>query len=125
MLYRALLVDDDLHTLFYFEQILRPTGLGILKAGDGEQALELLYEYVPALVVLDLLLPRRSGLEVLQQIATTPGLDHVNVIVVSSQSRSFVNPAAPLARALAYLVKPVSPRDLRAVVQQALAALPG
>lgn len=124
MPHHALLVDDDIHTLFLFEQILRPSGLSVLKAEDGIQALEILNLYTPVIVFLDLLLPRVNGLEVLNFIIETPRLNSVMVVVISSQSRSLVSQSAPLARAQAYFMKPINPKDIRAATQQAIAGFP-
>jgi twitching motility two-component system response regulator PilG len=121
----ALLVDDDRHTLFFLEHLLRSTGLTLLKAGDGEQALELLDEYTPALIFLDMLLPRISGSEVLDFIARTPRLNATCVVVISSQSLDYFPDSLPLDRANMYLTKPVSPKDIRDAAQQAMTSVSG
>lgn len=125
MTYQALLVDDDIHTLFLFEQILRPTGVGILKAEDGLQALEILDACTPTIIYLDLLLPHVNGLVVLDHIIGTPRLSRVPVVVVSSQSRSYMPQSASLEQVHTYLLKPIKPGHLLAPVRQIMAAAPG
>ena len=121
----ALLVDDDRHTLVFLEHLLRPTGLTLLKAGDGEQALEILDEYTPALIFLDMLLPRVSGLEVLDFIARSPRLNAAYVVVISSQSRRYFPNSLQLGRANLYLTKPIKPKDIRDAAQQVITSAPG
>lgn len=119
----ALLVDDDNHMLFFLEQVLRPSGLTLLKATDGEQALEILYENTPALILLDILLPKVSGMDVLDFIARTPRFNDTFVMVISSQSRSFFTKQVQLARANVYSTKPVSTKDIREAAQQVLVGM--
>jgi CheY-like chemotaxis protein len=117
--YIALIVDDDQPTLLFLEQVLSPLDLHVMRAEDGAQALELLENYTPVIMFLDMLMPTVSGLEVLEFIDNTPRLNNVFVAVVSAH-RSF-EAAGALQRANAYYVKPIRPKDIRDVTQNALA----
>lgn len=116
----ALLVDDDPYTLVLMEHILGPVGCKLLTAADGLQALNILQADTPMLLLLDILMPRVTGLDVLNFIMETPRLNPMFVAVLSSQNRRFFAHAPQLARADAYLMKPVSPVVLRDMAQQAI-----
>jgi two-component system, OmpR family, alkaline phosphatase synthesis response regulator PhoP len=107
----ALAVDDDQHTLFFIEQVLRPTGLEIILAQDGRQALDTLKSVTPSVLFLDMLLPHISGIELLDFILKTPRLNATYVVVVSAHNH--FPSSEQLARVDTYLVKPVRPKEIR------------
>ncbi len=111
MQHYGLIVDDDQHTLIFIEQVLRPTGLHIVQAQDGIQALELLKTTTPNVLFLDMLLPGISGLDLLKFIVETPRLNSTYVVVVSAHKH--FPPSDELSRVDTYLVKPVRPKDIR------------
>jgi CheY-like chemotaxis protein len=111
MQYYALAVDDDQHTLFFIEQVLQSTGLEIILAQDGAQALETLKSVTPSIIFLDMLLPQISGIELLDYIVKTPRLNSIHVVVVSAHNHFPLS--EQLARVDAFLVKPVRPKDIR------------
>lgn len=114
----ALIVDDDHFSVYYIEQVLRPIGIQLLKAEDGAQALQMLESYTPSIVFLDMLLPRVSGIELLDFIKKTPRLNVTYVAVVSAHNHF---PASPqLSRVDAYFVKPVPPQTIRDAARHAI-----
>jgi CheY-like chemotaxis protein len=114
----ALIVDDDLQTLYFFDQVLQPTGMEILKAQDGLSALENLQSTTPCVLFLDMLLPITSGMEVLKFIYQTPRLNSTYVVVVSAHN-SFP-PSEQLGRVDAFFVKPILAKDIREAALYAL-----
>jgi two-component system, OmpR family, phosphate regulon response regulator PhoB len=105
----ALVVDDDPDTGALIAYTLERGGWSVRQARDGEQAVMLAREHVPRVVVLDLALPRMSGLGVLRTLKswkhqTTP------VVVVSAFGSCTYLPI--LRRADAIVKKPFSPSDL-------------
>lgn len=119
MAHTALLVDDDQMTLTFLEQALNPTGVLSILAADGKQAIELLQEHTPAIMFLDMLLPKVSGLQVLDFVLSAPHLNDMFVAIISAHDH-FPN-SPQLERADAYFVKPLRVKDLREVTQQAIA----
>ena len=77
----VLLVDDNNLIVAAYQNLLKINGFGVLVATDGEAAIELALGEKPDLVLLDLQLPKRSGLEVLQTLRAAPDLKAVPVIV--------------------------------------------
>ncbi|NPV08508.1 MAG: hybrid sensor histidine kinase/response regulator [Anaerolineae bacterium] len=82
---KVLVVDDDAGVVRLAERCLRALlpGAKVLKAYDGDRAVELLEER-PDLVLLDLVLPGRSGLEVLACLRTTPGMGGTPVVAITA-----------------------------------------
>ncbi len=121
----ALLVDDDPHTLLLMEHILGPVGCKMVTAADGLDALNILQTETPNMIFLDILMPHVTGLDVLNFIIETPRLNQMYVVVLSSQQRRLFADAPQLARADAYLVKPISPVVMRQMAQQVVASFVG
>ena len=115
---QILLVDDDQQTLIFLEQVLRSTGVKILTAEDGVQALDILQALTPSIVLLDMFMPQVSGFELLDFIQQTPRLNGTYAVVVSAHNH--FPPSDVLSRVDAYLVKPIRPKELRDTVQRAI-----
>jgi DNA-binding response OmpR family regulator len=92
----------------------------VIEACDGEEAWALIKERKPALVLLDLNMPKRSGLEVLKSIRADPELRGTQVMVLTSSDQQSDIDAGILAGADYYLTKPFSPADLVARVSEAI-----
>src|SRR5258706_4459655 len=78
-----LLVDDDPAILLLFSEILRAEGYKVLQAGSGRQGLQVASGERPDLVLLDVMLPDLSGLEVCRQIKKDPVLSDTFVVLFS------------------------------------------
>ncbi len=113
----ALIVDDDPHTLMLWNAVLKPSGIEVIQAGDGAQALDILEHRTPTILLLDMLMPYVSGLDVLDYVAKTPRLDGVYVVIISAHRQA---DSSQLARANAVLLKPIRPIEIRDLLQQAI-----
>ena len=80
----VLLVEDSKVQKLMNERILHKAGYTVLNAADGEEALRLARETIPDVVLLDMLLPKLSGPEVLQALKQDPATARIPVIVLSS-----------------------------------------
>ncbi len=83
---KILVVDDEEDTLLLTETILSTRGFEVLTAGSGAQGMEMLAEG-PDAVLLDVMMPQMSGLEVLEHIRSTPRLAHIPVILLTARQR--------------------------------------
>lgn len=111
----VLIVDDDAFARTLLRDSLAELHLDVLEAQDGDEALALAKEHRPGLVLLDLLMPRRSGLEVLSQLAKG-----AQVLVVSSMDSEALVAQARGAGACGFIAKPFHPLEVCAAVQKAL-----
>ena len=83
-LVKILLVEDSRALRLENERALLKAGYAVICAEDGESALQLAGEHKPDLILLDLLLPKMSGLEVLDYLKNTPGTAQIPVVVLSA-----------------------------------------
>jgi len=114
---KALLVEDNATDVTLFKMALKtlPASIDLSVIGDGEKALEILQREAksdaaacPDYILLDLNLPRRSGLEILGDLKTDPVLRGIPVIVLSGSRRPGEVARAYDLQAAAYFVKPLS-----------------
>lgn len=116
-----LVADDEPSVRLLVTETIAAYEYNIVEASDGDQAWNLIRQYRPALALLDIRMPGRSGLELLRSIKGDPSLAGTKVILLTaSAAQSEVN-AGMIAGADFYLTKPFSPRELLARVDEAIA----
>ena len=114
---RILAVDDDPQALRYVRDALLKSGYTPVVTGDPEEALRLVAEEKPDLVLLDLMLPGTDGIELMKDIL---GAADVPVIFVSAYGRDELIARAFDMGAVDYVVKPFSPTELTARIRAGL-----
>jgi DNA-binding response OmpR family regulator len=115
----VLIVDDDPDVIHVIDARLKAAGLQTLVAFDGQQALHQVETAAPAVVVLELMLPKRSGFDVLARLRELPE-PRPHVVVVSSRSREEDVMRAFELGADDYLTKPFNPQELLARIGRLL-----
>ena len=108
------IIDDDIHIGNMLEEVLTGEGYGILRAYSGTEALLLLSQKTPDLILLDLMLPGLSGEEIL------PKLKNIPVIVVSARIDVDHKVNLLLGGAVDYVTKPFHTKELLARIAVAL-----
>jgi two-component system cell cycle response regulator DivK len=116
----VLYVEDNEYNRKIVRQLLSRTSYRLVEAADGERALDLVREERPDLVLMDVQLPRMSGLDATRALRADPATADLPVIVVTSFALSGDDQRAMAAGASAYLAKPYSPRDLLALIRKFL-----
>ena len=114
----VLYVEDNEFNRKIVRQLLSVTGYRLLEATDGEQGVAMALESRPDLVLMDIQLPRLSGLEATRRIRHDPRTAHVPIIVVTSFALSGDDQKAIEAGASAYLAKPYSPREMLELIRK-------
>ena len=118
---RVLVVDDDLESQELYVEILEWAGFDVATAGDGDSALEKAVTSEPEAILLDILLPKRDGIAVLQELRRMPQTASVPIIALTG-----VADAADRARIVGgfteVLEKPCDPNSLVTVLRRALDA---
>jgi DNA-binding response OmpR family regulator len=109
---RILVADDDPDILNLVRVRLEQAGYETLGASDGEEALRFALEHRPALCVLDVVMPKRNGFEVLETLRRTERTADIPVILLTATVKEREIARGLEAGADAYLTKPFSPRDL-------------
>lgn len=119
---RILLVEDDRFLRKAAETSLKRHGYHVVTASDGEEALRLVRTEKPDLILLDLIIPKIQGFEVLRTLKADAQTASIPVIVLSNLSQGHDRDATLAAGAVAHLVKAnISLDDLVATVDRALA----
>jgi len=109
----VIVVEDEPDMAEMFAEMVRLMGLQVIKSHTGMRAIDLIAEKKPSAVLLDMMMPDLSGLEILRHIHRDPRLSHIPVIVVSAKSLPSDIRKGLDAGASFYLTKPVSFVDLK------------
>ncbi|MBI3803420.1 MAG: response regulator [Nitrospirae bacterium] len=109
---KILAVDDNADTVTILSSILERAGYAVISARSGAEAIELAERELPALVLLDLILPDRNGLDILEAIKKIAPLKNVPILVVSAMSDKYSKERSYSLGVREYLTKPIYPSDL-------------
>ena len=118
---KILIVEDEQDLSEVYEMILKGAGYRVRVAGDGDEALKICQTFVPDLILLDLRMPKVSGLEFLQKYDLIKNHPTVKVIVFSNlDTQTDIDKAYELG-AVKYMLKAwASPKELIQLVEQTL-----
>ena len=115
-----LAVDDDPDILKLVVFRLERSGYVVLQARDGEEALRLALEHKPDLAVVDVMMPRMDGLELVRRLRAEEATSRTPIIMLTARAQDTDLQAGFEAGADDYLRKPFSPLELQARVQAIL-----
>jgi DNA-binding response OmpR family regulator len=115
-----LIVDDEPSVVVPIQFLMEQQGYRVMTAERGEDALDLIYQYKPDLVILDIMLPGIDGYEVCEIIRLNPDFRYIKIIFLTAKGRE-----AEIAKGLAlgadaYITKPYSNAELVAKVKELL-----
>ena len=116
----VMVIEDEKEIRDLVRYNLERAGYRVATAGDGEQGLKCLFESRPDALVLDLMLPGHSGMEVLREVRGEPATRDLPVLVLSARSAEMDKLEGFEHGADDYLTKPFSPRELVARVKALL-----
>jgi two-component system OmpR family response regulator len=117
---KIVIVEDEPDTAEMFAEMMRLSGYEVHKTFSGTQGQQLITEMVPDAVVLDLMMPDVSGLEVLRYMRATPALQDIPVIIVTARVFPADIQLGLEAGATVYLTKPVGFKHLKQAVEDAI-----
>ncbi len=117
---KVLIADDEPNIVISLEFLMAREGYEVVVAGDGEEALEQIERHAPDLVLLDVMMPKRNGYEVCQQIRSTPRWRDIKVIMLTAKGRDAEVAKGLALGADAYMTKPFSTKDLVQQVKRVL-----
>jgi len=117
MTQRILVVDDEPSIREVVSLYLQREGFRVREAADGEEALRVAYEFVPDLIVLDLMLPKKDGMEVFRTLSVR---QPVPVIMLTARGEETDRIVGLTLGADDYVTKPFSPAELVARVKAVL-----
>ena len=117
---KVLLVEDNPQNMKLLEMLLRAKDYILLKAYDGEEALAMAIREQPDLIVMDMQLPKMSGLEVTKQLRQTLVFSHTPIIALTAYAMRGDKEQFMEAGCNAYLSKPINTRELPVIIDQML-----
>lgn len=112
-----LIADDEAHLRLLVRRTLSEDDYEILEAVDGDEALDRVRKERPDLVILDWMMPQKTGLEVLEAIREGPETTATPVVMLTARSQKVDRNAAVRLGVRGYLVKPFSPLELIRMVE--------
>ncbi len=126
---KVLVVDDDPDVRMFSVTVLEENGFDPLEATNGEEGMSLVRQERPDLIILDVLMPRESGVKLYRELKTDPDLKGIPVIIQSGiAEKSFLRSqkaltefgGAEVPEPEAYLEKPVEAEELAATIRTVL-----
>jgi two-component system phosphate regulon response regulator PhoB len=126
---RVLVVDDELDMRIFVTTLLETSGYKPFSAEDGIQGLEMARKDKPSLIILDIMMPRESGITMYRELKSDPTLKDIPVIMVSalakktflhSQSVLDAYKGEEIPEPAAYIEKPPEPDELLEAIQNSL-----
>lgn len=120
MSHKILIVDDEPNIVMSLEFLLKKEGFEIDTAGDGDEALEKVHSFTPDLVLLDVMMPKKSGFEVCEILRADAALTNLRIIMLTAKGRDTEQAKGLALGADAYMLKPFSTKDLVARIRELL-----
>jgi DNA-binding response OmpR family regulator len=121
---KVLIADDEENIVAALEFLLQRRGYETRVAQNGDEALAEIERFAPDLVLLDVMMPRKSGYEVCQRVRGRPEWQHIKIIMLSAKGREVeVSKGVSLGADL-YITKPFSNTELVAKIDGLLAGTP-
>jgi two-component system alkaline phosphatase synthesis response regulator PhoP/two-component system response regulator VicR len=120
---KILVVDDERHIVRLVEVNLTKAGYQVVTAYDGVEALEQVEKEKPDMVVLDVMMPRMDGFEVLKKLQADPGTAEIPVIMLTAKAQDADIFRGWSSGVSSYLTKPFNPRELLTFVERIFQSL--
>ena len=117
---KILIVEDNPQNMRLLEMLLGAKGYTLLKAIDGEEAVNLATSERPDLIIMDIQLPKMNGLEATRQLRQSPDFSHTPIIAITAYAMKGDREKLLAAGCDAYLSKPINTRELPEVISEML-----
>lgn len=120
MSHKILIADDEPNIVISLEFLMKREGFEVAVAKDGEEALAKVGTFQPDLVLLDVMMPRKSGFEVCEILRANPDYQKLLIVMLTAKGRDTEVAKGLALGADAYVTKPFSTKDLMAKVKAML-----
>ena len=114
------IIEDEEDAAELFSEMMRVSGFRVLTTSKGKPAISMMTKDKPDLVLLDIMMPEISGLDILRQMQRDPNLSDIPVIVLTAKSMPADIKNGMEAGASTYLTKPVGFQELKEAVERTL-----
>jgi len=119
--HKVLIVDDDPYILMSLDYLMKTNGYEVFVARNGTEALQSISDHLPALVLLDIMMPDVDGYAICSSIKSNPVTSHIKVVFMSAKTRPADIRKAYDLGAVHYVTKPFSTRELLKSINEILA----
>ncbi len=109
---KILIVDDEPNIVISLEFLMKKEGFEVAVANDGEEALSKVASFNPDLMLLDVMMPKKSGFEVCEALRSDPGKAGLLIVMLTAKGRDTEVAKGLAIGADAYVTKPFSTKDL-------------
>ena len=120
MTHRILIADDEPNILISLEYLMKREGYSVSVARDGQEAIDAVLRDHPALVLLDVMMPKKSGFEVCQELRANDATKDTLILMLTAKGRETDVAKGLGVGADIYMMKPFSTRELTEKVRQML-----
>jgi DNA-binding NarL/FixJ family response regulator len=117
---RLLLIDDDPNLILLVKDYLEFRGYEVITAGNGREALEVLEQEIPDMIICDVMMPEMDGIAFVQHVREDPRTNWIPVLFLSAKGQSQDRVKGLNTGADVYMVKPFEPEELVAQVESSL-----
>lgn len=117
---KILIVDDEPNIVISLEFLMKKEGFEVAVAGDGEEALAKVDSFKPDLVLLDVMMPKKSGFEVCEALRADPSQAGLTIVMLTAKGRDTEVAKGLAIGADAYVTKPFSTKDLVVRIKELL-----
>ena len=124
MTHKILIADDEPNIVISLEYLLQREGYTVVVARDGQEALDSIVRERPALVLLDVMMPHKSGFEVCQAVRADERVQATRILMLTAKGRETDVAKGLALGANAYMTKPFSTRELVQKVAELLGETP-
>ena len=121
MVHKILIVDDEPNIVISLEFLMKKEGFEVAVASDGEEALAKVASFSPDLILLDVMMPKKSGFEVCEALRADPQHSGLQIVMLTAKGRDTEVAKGLALGADAYFTKPFSTKELVAKVKEMLA----
>ncbi len=112
MAHKILIADDEPNILLSLEYLMKREGFDVTVARDGQEAIDAIVSGHPDLVLLDVMMPKKSGLEVCQEVRANADLQDILILMLTAKGRDTDIAKGTAMGANAYVTKPFSTKEL-------------
>ncbi|HJW26712.1 MAG TPA: response regulator [Rhodocyclaceae bacterium] len=120
MTYKILIADDEPNIVISLEFLMKKEGFQVAVANDGEEALAKVDSFKPDLLLLDVMMPKKSGFEVCEALRADPSRAGLRIVMLTAKGRQTEVAKGLAIGADAYITKPFSTKELVAKVRSIL-----
>lgn len=121
----VLIIDDSLAQTRIFAALLEKQGYQVSVACNGQEGIQVAKARQPDVIIMDVVMPLVNGFQATRELTRTPETSHIPIVVCSSKAAETDRFWALRQGAKAYLVKPVTPKQLLETVSQFVRHVPG